>query len=73
LQNCKDQAFVSKMLAQINKDVPVEINFEKESWEGYNKDKAISILESYGFNTLVKRLQKIEKEKNKNKGNLRLL
>jgi len=67
LQNCRDQAFVSKMLVQINKNVPVDFDFEKESWKSYDKDKAVSVLADYGFNTLVKRLQKIGKEENKNK------
>jgi len=77
LQNCRDQAFVSKMLVQINKNVPVDFDFEKESWKSYDKDKAVSVLAGYGFNTLVKRLQKIGKEENKNKDkdkdNLKLL
>ena len=69
LENCKDQAFVSKMLAKINKDIPININFEKEAWKSYNKDNAVSILENYEFKTLVKKLQKQKKENS----NLRLL
>lgn len=72
LQNCKNQAFVSKILAEINKDVSIEINFEKEAWGDYNKEKAINTLKDYEFNTLVDRLKNGRKKK-KAKSNLKLL
>ncbi len=56
LVNQKDQAFVSRMLGEINNNVVLDFELEKCAWKGYNKDKVVKILEEYGFKTLVKRL-----------------
>ncbi len=56
LLDCKEQAFVSKMLAEIRLDVPIEFNLEKCRWGDYNKDKVIQIFKNYEFKTLINRL-----------------
>jgi len=56
LLDYKDQAFISKMLAEINQNVPIEFNLEKCRWGDYNKDKVIQIFKNYEFKTLINRL-----------------
>jgi len=56
LLDCKKQAIVSKMLAEIKLDVPIEFDLEKCRWGGYNKDKVIRVLKNYEFKTLINRL-----------------
>ncbi|MDP2910449.1 MAG: 5'-3' exonuclease H3TH domain-containing protein [bacterium] len=53
----KDQAFVSKMLAQIKRDVEIDFDLEKCIWGRYNKDKVINVFENYEFKTLINRLK----------------
>ena len=57
LLDYKEQAFVSKMLAQIKKDVTIDFDLEKNLWGSYNKDKVIKIFENYEFKTLIARLE----------------
>lgn len=56
LQDYKEQAFLSKKLAQIKKDVPVDFDLEKCRWQDYNKEKASQILKNYDFYSLIPRL-----------------
>src|SRR4030042_5526145 len=42
----KEQAFVSKMLAQIKKDIEIDFDLGKCVWGRYNKDKIIKIFEN---------------------------
>ncbi len=56
LHDYKDQAFISKMLAEINQNVPIEFDLGKCSWPDYNKDKVIQIFKNYEFQTLINRL-----------------
>jgi DNA polymerase I len=60
LKNQKDQAMVSRMLAEINKDVPLDFNLEDSLWARYNQEKAAKILEEYEFKTLLNKLPKIK-------------
>jgi len=53
----KEQAFVSKMLAQIKKDIEIDFDLGKCVWGRYNKDKIIKIFENYEFKTLISRLK----------------
>jgi len=57
LMDYKDQAFVSKMLAQIKKDVEIDFDLGKCVWGRYNKNKIIEIFEQYEFKTLINRLK----------------
>jgi len=52
----KDQAYISKMLAQIKIDVPLDFDLEKCAFKDYNKDKMREVLEKYEFKTLIDRL-----------------
>lgn len=63
LINCRDQALVSRMLGKIDRNVPLDFKLEQCAWKGYNIDKAIEILRSYEFKTLINRLLEKEKEK----------
>jgi len=56
LLDYKDQAFISKMLAEINQNVPIEFDLEKCLWPDYNRDRVIEIFREYGFQTLITRL-----------------
>lgn len=56
LLQSKDQAFVSKMLAQIRYDVPIEFDLKKCAFEKYNKEKVVEIFKNLEFHTLIKRL-----------------
>ena len=56
LLDYKEQAFISKMLAEINKNVPIEFDLGKCRWPGYNKDRVIHLFKNYEFQTLINRL-----------------
>jgi len=62
LLQSKEQAFFSKMLATIRKDVPINLEFKKCSFEEYNKEKVIQIFKDFGFRSLIKRLPGAESE-----------
>lgn len=67
----KDQAMVSKMLADINKDVPVDFNLDDCAFKGYDKDRIAEAFNAYEFKTLINRLPDAKEEKEGN--NLTLL
>ena len=54
----KDQALLSKKLATINIDVPLEFDEEALSWVSFDKDKVKALFEELEFRTLTKRLFK---------------
>jgi len=54
----KEQAFLSKTLAQINKNTPIDFNLEKCRWRDYDKEKVIQILKNLEFYSLLERLPK---------------
>ncbi len=56
LLDYKEQAFISKMLAEINQNVPIEFDLEKCRWPGYNKDRVVHLFKNYEFRTLIDRL-----------------
>lgn len=56
LLDYKEQAFISKMLAEINQNVPIEFDLEKCRWPSYNKDRVIRLFKNYEFQTLIDRL-----------------
>jgi len=55
IQN-KEEAFFSKRLATIKKNVPIEFNFEKCKWGKYKKEKVLQILKKLSFQSLIDRL-----------------
>ena len=56
LKENKDQAFFSKMLATIHKNVPIDFNFKKCQWGKYDKEKAVRLLKGLEFYSLIERL-----------------
>ena len=56
----KEQAFLSKELAEINKNVPIDFSLEKCSFERYNKEKARDILAKLEFYSLIERLPSLK-------------
>ena len=52
----KDQAFLSKVLAQVEKNVPIDFDLKKCQWKEYNREKAIQILKELEFYSLIARL-----------------
>ncbi|MDD2732032.1 MAG: 5'-3' exonuclease H3TH domain-containing protein [Candidatus Pacebacteria bacterium] len=71
----KDQAFVSKMLAEIRCDALVDFELETFKFGDYSRDKIKEIFERFEFKSLINRLPEPEKEnktEEKNKNNLSL-
>jgi len=68
----KEQAFLSKSLAQIKKDVPIDFDLEKCDFGEYNRDKAAQILEDFEFYSLIERLPPLKKQTEAIKENLKL-
>lgn len=56
LSQQKEEAFMSKDLATIDQNVPIEFKLEDCRWSGYDNNKAKEFLESLGFHSLIKRL-----------------
>ncbi|WP_436796445.1 DNA polymerase I [Desulfuribacillus alkaliarsenatis] len=56
LTDNKEQAILSKQLATINTNVPLSIDWEKASYEGYQKEKVRPLFEELEFKQLIDRL-----------------
>ncbi len=56
LEEYKEQAYLSQMLAEIKDDVPIEFDLKKCRWGEYDKEKIIQIFKKYEFQTLISRL-----------------
>jgi len=56
LFNQKEQAFFSKMLAQVRTDVPLDFNLRKCRWGKYDREKITQIFKSLEFHSLIERL-----------------
>ncbi|MDO8436482.1 MAG: 5'-3' exonuclease H3TH domain-containing protein [bacterium] len=52
----KEQAFLSKYLAEIEKNVPIDFDLSKCRWGQYDKEGAIKTLKSFEFYSLVEKL-----------------
>jgi len=59
LLKAKDQAFLSKSLVEIKKDVPIDFNFKKCQWKAYDKKKVLQIFKKFEFKTLIERLKNL--------------
>ena len=57
LEENKDQAFFSKMLATIKTDVPVELDLEKARFGEYDYETVEGVFKKFGFFTLLSRLK----------------
>jgi DNA polymerase I len=71
----KEKAFLSKMLARILLDVPMEFSLTECEWKGYN-EVGFRELEDYGFKTLIQRIygkkEELPRIKIKENNNLKL-
>ncbi|ALC89701.1 DNA polymerase I [Bacillus sp. FJAT-18017] len=56
LEEFRQQAIMSKELATITREAPVEIQLDNISFEGYDREKLISIYKELGFNSLLEKL-----------------
>jgi len=55
----QDQAFFSRHLTTIKKDVPIDFNLRKWQLEKKNRTKTVKLLEELEFKSLIKRLSEI--------------
>src|SRR3989344_5490796 len=53
----KDQAFFSKKLATMRKDVPIDFDFKKAKFGDYDEKKVEEIFRKFGFASLIQRLK----------------
>jgi len=60
----KEQAFLSKFLAQINKNVLSDFSLEKCRWSDYDKEKIAQIFKKFEFYSLLNRISEINKKEN---------
>jgi DNA polymerase-1 len=68
----KEQAFLSKSLAQIKKDVPIDFDLKECQWREYNKEKATKLLRDFEFYSLIEKLPISAKQDKKFQEKLRL-
>lgn len=52
----KEQAFLSKELSRIRSDAPIDFKLDECRWAGYDKAKAVQLLQNYDFYSLINRL-----------------
>jgi DNA polymerase-1 len=67
LLNYKEQAYISKMLAQIRYDAPIDFKLANCVWGKYDKKDISEIFEKYNFKSLISRLPELEGRKKKEK------
>lgn len=65
----KEQAFLSKQLAEVKQDVEIDFVLDNCIWKGYNKT-GLESLENYKFFSLIKRISEKHKEKEKQQNKL---
>ncbi|MDF2858270.1 MAG: polymerase [Neobacillus sp.] len=56
LEEFKNQAIMSKELATIERQAPVEIDLDTILFEGYTREKVVALYKELGFNTLLEKL-----------------
>ncbi len=56
LEKHKKEAFLSKELVKIKKDVPIDFNPKKCLFEDFDQKKIVEVFKKFNFNTLIKRL-----------------
>ncbi|MCQ2570749.1 MAG: DNA polymerase I [Candidatus Saccharibacteria bacterium] len=59
LKDGKELAFISKQLAQIQFDAPLEFDSAATKLADFNPDNVLTVLKKYQFNTLVSKFKKI--------------
>ena len=56
LANCAEQAVMSKKLATIQTDVPLQIELSECKYTDFNKLRVVEVLKRYNFKSLIRRL-----------------
>jgi len=56
LAEFKDQALMSKELATIERQAPVEVDLEKITYEGFTREKIVALFKELGFHSLLDKL-----------------
>jgi DNA polymerase I len=56
LEEYCDQALMSKQLATITREAPVEIGLNNLIYEGYNQEKVVGLFKELGFNSLLEKM-----------------
>lgn len=59
LSQYKDQAFLSRELATIDSNVPIDFTFQELEWKNGNQGKIAGILRSYEFHSLEQKLPEL--------------
>lgn len=60
IEENKDLAIMSKRLATIIRDVPIDINLEDLAYGNYDKDEVIEKFKEFGFTSLISKLLDID-------------
>lgn len=60
LEQHKELALISKQLATITREAPVEVKLDDLTFEGYDQTKVISLYKELGFNSLLEKLGDVE-------------
>jgi DNA polymerase-1 len=53
----KKEAYLSRELSEIKKDVPININLKDCEWGGYDNKKVLEMLKKFNFNSLIKNIE----------------
>ncbi|MBI1984942.1 MAG: hypothetical protein HYS60_02410 [Candidatus Wildermuthbacteria bacterium] len=59
LKQYKDQAFLNKELATLDRDAPIDFHIKDLAWKDFSLEEAKTKLESFEFKTLVPKLQEL--------------
>lgn len=51
------EAYLSRELSEIKKDVPININLNDCEWGGYDNKKVLEMLKKFNFNSLIKNIE----------------
>ncbi|UII55145.1 DNA polymerase I [Cytobacillus spongiae] len=62
LEEFRDQAVMSKQLATITREAPVEVQISETAYEGINLDKLIPLYKELGFHSLLEKLDGVEQD-----------
>jgi DNA polymerase-1 len=52
----REQAFISRDLADLCKNAPIGFSLKECRWEGYDREKAVQVFKDLEFHSLIKRL-----------------
>ncbi|WP_144547895.1 DNA polymerase I [Bacillus sp. X1(2014)] len=56
LEEFKDQAIMSKELATIERQAPIDVNIDTITYEGFTRDKLVALFKELGFHSLLDKL-----------------